>query len=137
MSTNRFGPTWGEVVAVRILALVLGLAGGLLGLFCGVDLLITCPLRPAGAEGMRELMGRGYAASLLSIAAIVGWVLAAGGLKLGGRLMLIAGILGLIVAFPVYLVPGALLIVGGVLTLVAGKPQPESGQARSGRVWGM
>ena len=122
-----------------IAALMLGLVGGLLGLFCGgAALTIGCTGDAVSAAGAQMVIGKGCVAYLLSILGIMGWFLALFKPNLGGWPMLVAGTGSLIAAFPLYLVPGALLIAGGILTLEAstlplepeqtqlpGQPQPK------------
>lgn len=105
---------------MRIAALVLGIIGGIIGLFAGGAALAIGGLgSAAGAEGAGTVVGGGMGALLLSVLGIVGGALAMAKPRLGGALMLVAAIGGFIAVSLAYLVAGPLLLVGGLLGVFA------------------
>lgn len=111
---------------MRTAALILGILGGVFGLFgAGAALTIGGVGGAVGAENAGTVIGGGTAALILSVLGIIGGALALAKPKLAGWLMLISGIGGIIAIFVLYLVPGALLLVGGILALAARKASVE------------
>lgn len=105
---------------MRIAALVLGILGGVIGLFMsGGALFIGGVGAAVGAAGASTVIGGGWAALALSILGIVGGALAIAKPKLAGWFMVIAAVGGFIAVFLAFIVAGPLLLIGGILALVS------------------
>ncbi len=114
---------------MRIAALVLGVIGGIIGLFgAGAAIAIGGVGAAVGAQNAGTAIGGGWAALALSVLGIVGAALAMAKPKLAGWLMLIAAIGGFISVFLAYIVAGPLLVIGGLLALFAKKSHPVTAQ---------
>lgn len=109
---------------MRIAAMILGLLGGLFGLFgSGCAIVIGAAgsaLQQADGQTVTNL---GWAATVFSIVGLLGSGLAMGRPKVGGVLLLIAAVGGTISVSAAYFFAGALLLVAGLLALFAQKPQ--------------
>ncbi len=117
---------------MRIAALVLGILGGVIGLFMsGGALFIGGVGAAVGAAGASTVIGGGWAALALSILGIVGGALAIAKPKLAGWFMVIAAVGGFIAVFIAFIVAGPLLLIGGILALVSKDKvqQPRTQQA--------
>jgi len=99
---------------MKIAALILGILGGIAGLFGAMFAM------GLGAVG-GGTAGNGIAALIFSILGIVGGSMAIAKPKAAGIMMLIATIGGFIAVFVGYIVAAPLLLVGGILSLVAAK----------------
>jgi hypothetical protein len=110
---------------MRVAAMVLGIIGGIIGLFAGgVALAIGGIGSVAGTQGAGTAIGGGWAA--LSVLGIVGAALALARPKVAGALMLVAAVGGFVSVFVAYIVAGPLLLIGGLLALLARRPTTPS-----------
>jgi hypothetical protein len=120
------------VIPVNVVAVYLGLVGGMTGLFWGASILTlcpgSCPLGIAGALGMNTLIWGAGAAFLLSMAGTIGWILALARPRVGSWMIVVAGLGSIVAAFPLFVIPGSFMLVGGVLRLVVARSQPEPEQ---------
>ncbi len=96
----------------RIGEAVLGVVGGLIGIFAGalVYYLATFGQGDALAKTM------GMVAILLGILGLIGGLAVDRYRFLGGALMLIAGVIGFFAVSAFWIVPGIIMIIGGILT---------------------
>src|ERR1035437_10278852 len=115
-------------VNMRIAALILGIIGGIIGLFAaGAAIAIGGVGTAVGANQAGMVVSLGFAAIGLSVLGIVGAALALAKPKLAGVLMIIAGIGGFIAVSIAYIVAGPLLLIGGLFALLArGRPRSVS-----------
>jgi hypothetical protein len=105
---------------MRIAALVLGIVGGILGIFGGLAASAVGTLGIAlEAEGSGMLMGLGAVALLVSIFAIVAGALALKYPKFSGWSMIASAVVGFIAVSGGYLIAGILLLIGGILALLS------------------
>lgn len=107
---------------MRIAALILGVLGGIAGIFGGG--LASCIGKVGTAlslEGASTVTGLGIMAIPTSILGIVGGALAMSKPKTAGIMMLSSAGLGLILVFAAYFFPAILLLVGGILAIVGQK----------------
>lgn len=103
----------------RTAEFVLGLIGGIIGIISSVIALFVGGIGSAfGAEGAGTVTGLGWAATLLSILAIVGAAIVKGKPKLAGIMLIIAGIGGFISISMFYIIPGILILIAGIMALV-------------------
>lgn len=110
---------------MRVAALVLGIIGGIIGLFAsGVALFVGGLGAALQSQGANQIISLGWAALLLSIIGIIGGAIAMAAPKFGGGMMLVAGVGGFISVSLAYIVAGPLLIIGGLLAVFAKKPKP-------------
>ncbi|MEH7439314.1 DUF4064 domain-containing protein [Neobacillus drentensis] len=106
----------GENNDKRTLELVLGLLGGIGGLFAGVFALFFRGLDVAFNGTGTSLLGNlGLSAIMFSVLGIVGSILVRKNGKLGGLFMTLAAIGGFISVFVFYIVPGILLLIPGIM----------------------
>jgi hypothetical protein len=106
----------GENSDKRILELVLGLLGGIGGLFAGVFALFFGGLDAAFNGTGTSLLGNlGLSAIMFSVLGIVGSIFVRKNGKLGGLFMTLAAIGGFISVFVFYIVPGILLLIPGIM----------------------
>jgi hypothetical protein len=113
---------------MKIASLILGIIGGIIGLFAaGFALGIGAIGTATGAQGSDTVTGLGWAALALSVVGIVGGALALAKPRLAAVLMLIAGIGGFIAISLAYVVSGPLLIIGALLAFLGrAKRHPEA-----------
>jgi len=105
---------------MRVAGLVLGIIGGIIGLFASGAALFIGGLGSAlNANGASTVVGLGWVALLLSILGILGGALALAHPRVAGILMLTAGVGGFISVSLVYVVAGPLPIIGGLLAGLA------------------
>lgn len=104
-------------------ALVLGLIGGIFGIFAAIFAVFIGGLGAAfEADGAETVAGLGFLAIFVAILGIVGGALSKGRPGPAGILQLIAGIGGFILISGAWIISGPLLIVGGILALL-GRPK--------------
>jgi len=107
---------------MRIAALILGLLGGIAGLFASGFAMFVGGVGSAFAvEGAETVTGLGLAAIPLAILGMVGGAIAITRPKIAGILMLISAVGGLICISMVYVIPFLLLLVGAILALIGQK----------------
>lgn len=112
---------------MRVGALVLGIIGGIIGLFAAVFALGVGGIGGAvGAEGASTVVGLGWSALLLSILGIVGGALAMAKPRFAALLMLVAGIGGFISVSLFYIIAGPLLLVGALLAFLGRASGPQT-----------
>jgi hypothetical protein len=100
----------------RTTEFVLGLIGGIFGVFSAIIALIIGGLDASfNSSGQSDIIGLGWAAVILSIIGIVGSVVVKGKAKLGGIFMVVAAIGGFISVSLFYILPGVLLIIAGLM----------------------
>lgn len=104
---------------MRIAALILGLIGGIIGLFAaGIALGVGALGGATGVQGSDTVVGLGWAALALSVVGIVGGALALAKPRAAAVLLLLAGIGGLVAISLAYVVSGPLLIIAAVLAFL-------------------
>lgn len=109
---------------IQIVALILGVIGGLAGLGGAIFALIAGGIGSAlGASEFEIITGLAWAAILLSIAGIVGGTLASSKPHLAGLLMLTSAIGGSIAISIAYIFAAPLLLTGGIMAIVMAKKQ--------------
>lgn len=109
-----------------IAGMVLGIVGGIIGLFSAVFVLFIGGLGKAfEAESASLITGLGWMALFSSILGTVGAALAKYKAAISGILCLVAGVSGFIFVSMGYIVAGPLLIIAGILLLVA-QAQPHA-----------
>lgn len=102
----------------RLIPFLLGLFGGLIGIFAAILALGVGGLGSVfGAEGASEVISLGLGAFAFSLLGIVGAAIVNYKTKLAGWLMIIAAVGGLISISAFYIVSFVLLLLGGILTL--------------------
>ncbi|HHW26377.1 MAG TPA: hypothetical protein GXX23_03430 [Firmicutes bacterium] len=107
---------------MRIAALILGILGGVVGIFGGGLVSLVGGIGAAlEVEGASTVTGLGFMAIPTSILGIVGGALAMSKPKTAGIMMLASAVLGVILVSAAYFFPGILLLVGGILALVGQK----------------
>jgi hypothetical protein len=112
---------------MRVAALILGIIGGIIGLFAaGAALFIGAVGTATGAEQAGGVVGGGWAALALSVVGIIGGALAMAKPRAAAVLMLIAAIGGFISVFIAYVVAGPLLLVGAMLAYVGNRKAPAA-----------
>lgn len=104
---------------MRAAALVLGIAGGLLGLFDSVQTLARDGSAALGGPQGTALTGRGGLGVVLAFLAIGGGVIAIARPRLAAMALLIAGLGGLLAVGGFYLMASPLLFVGALLAFLA------------------
>lgn len=110
---------------MKIAALILGLIGGIAGLFGSIFALSVGGIGSAvSAEGANTVVGAGVAALILSLLGIVGGSLAIAKPKVAGIMMLTASIGGLVAVFAAYFIAFPLLLLGGIFALARSRPEP-------------
>ncbi|KEK25297.1 DUF4064 domain-containing protein [Bacillus gaemokensis] len=103
----------------RTTEFVLGLIGGIFGILCAFLVLFFGGLGSAfEADGADQLIGAGWGAVALSILGIVGCVMVKSKAKVGGTMMTVAAIGGFICISAFYILPGVLLLIGGLMGLL-------------------
>lgn len=101
----------------RTTEFVLGLIGGIFGIFSGFIAMFIGGV-DAAFNGHSDIIGLGVGAIVLSIIGIVGSVVVKGKAKLGGLFMTVAAIGGVICVSMFYILPGVLLIIAGLMGLL-------------------
>jgi len=102
----------------RTTEFVLGLIGGIIGLFSAMAVLLIGGIDAAfSSSGTSDLGGLGWSAMLFSVLGIIGSIVVKRKAKLGGTFMTIAAIAGIISVSMFYVIPGILLIIGGLMGL--------------------
>lgn len=97
-------------------ALVLGIIGGIFGIIAAFIAMFVGGLGAAfGAEGGETVVGLGFAAVFIGVAAIVGGAMAKSKPKAAFWLLLITGIGGFIAVSAAWLLSGPLLLIGALL----------------------
>lgn len=108
----------------QIVALILGILGGLFGIGSGLVVIGFGGLEGALAlEGAGEVIGRGIGAIILSIIGMIGAGIVGNNPKVSGILMLLSAIIGFLIIFPFYIPATALFLAGGILALVSRKKE--------------
>lgn len=103
----------------RTTEFVLGLIGGIIGIFCSFIALAVGGLGGSfGLEGASTVVGLGWVAILFSILAIVGSVVVKSKPKLGGWFMIISAIGGLIGISAFFILPFVLIIIAGLMGVI-------------------
>lgn len=111
---------------MRVAALVLGLVGGILGLFgAGCALAIGGVGAALAVEKASTVIGGGWAAVGFSALGIVGGGLAMTKPRAAAALMLIAGIGGFISIFMAYLISAVLLLLGALFAFLGRAPRAQ------------
>src|SRR5688572_22838911 len=101
-------------------AYVLGIIGGILGLFGG--LFVVGFGTAFGSLGdASSVTPLGWIAIGASVVAIVATTQLKAARKRSGWLMIVSGIVGLVATFVAYIVPAILLIIGGTAALKSGR----------------
>lgn len=114
---------------MRTAAMVLGIVGGVVGIFASFLALIVGGVASAmHSSGGGEVVGLGYAAFFVSVVAIVGGALAAKKPVAASVVMFITCIAGFICISAAWLLSGPLLLIGAILALVGRKQRPEQPQ---------
>lgn len=110
--------------ATKIVALILGILGGLAGIGAGLLVMGLGGMGAIfGAEWVGEAVGRGIITLILSILGIIGAAIVMNKPKTAGILMFLAAVIGFLVAFPLYILASILLIIGGILALIGRKKE--------------
>jgi len=100
----------------RTLEFVLGLIGGIIGIFSGIIALGLGGFAASfGVEGAETVAGLGIFGIVLAIAGIVGSILVRKKALIGGIVMIVAAVGGYLCISGVFLIPGILLLVAGLL----------------------
>jgi hypothetical protein len=109
---------------MRTAALVLGLIGGIIGLFAGGFAIVVGGIGTAvQTDRAGTVVVLGFIALGLAIVGIVGGALAQAKPRVAALLMLIAGIGGFIAVSLFWIVSGLLLIIGAVLAFLGRAPR--------------
>ena len=109
---------------MRTAALVLGLIGGIIGLFAGGFAIVVGGIGTAVQTNRAgTVVVLGFIALGLAIVGIVGGALAQAKPRVAAILMLIAGIGGFIAVSLFWIVSGLLLIIGAVLAFLGRAPR--------------
>jgi len=104
-------------------ALVLGIIGGIFGIIAAFIAMFVGGLGAAfGAEGGETVVGLGFAAVFIGVAAIVGGAMAKSKPKAAFWLLLLSGIGGFIAVSAAWLLSGPLLLIGAFLARSGMKP---------------
>lgn len=107
---------------MRIAALIIGIVGSLAGIGGALFALTVGGISGTfGAEGAEMVVGLGWAATVISLVAIVAAALAVVKPMEAGITMIIAGIAGLISISVGYVIGGPLLIIAGILSIIGKK----------------
>ncbi|MDQ6832447.1 MAG: DUF4064 domain-containing protein [Chloroflexota bacterium] len=107
---------------MRTTAMVLGIVGGIFGIFAAVFALAVGGLSSSlNVEGGGKVVGLGYAAFFVSVLAIVGGALAGKKPKAAALILLIAGIGGFVCVSAFWLLSGPLLLIGALLAFLGRK----------------
>jgi hypothetical protein len=97
-------------------ALVLGIIGGIFGIIAAFIAMFVGGLGAAfGADGGETVIGLGFAAVFIGVAAIVGGAMAKSKPKAAFWLLLLSGIGGFIAVSAAWLLSGPLLLIGAFL----------------------
>lgn len=105
---------------MRTTALVLGIIGGVFGIFAALFALAVGGISSAAnVKGGGQVVALGYAAFFVSIAAIVGGALAPRKPRAAALLLLLTGIGGFICVSAFWLLSGPLLLVGALLAFLS------------------
>jgi len=106
-------------------ALVLGIVGGIFGIIAAFIAMVVGGLGAAfGADGGETVVGLGFAAVFIGVAAIVGGALAKSKPKAAFWLLLTTGIGGFIAVSAAWLLSGPLLLIGAFLARSGAKREP-------------
>ncbi len=112
---------------MRVAALILGIIGGIIGLFAaGFALFVGAVGTATGAANSGMAVGGGWAALALSVVGVVGGALAMAKPRAAALLMIIAAVGGFISVFIAYVVAGPLLLIGAILAF-AGRAKKGHG----------
>lgn len=99
---------------MRIGAMILGIIGGIFGLFiAGIAIIVQ-------AASVDHNMAGGFLLLMLSVGAIVGAALAQAKPLVGAALMGLAGVIGFVLVLGGWIVAGPLLVAGAVMAYVGG-----------------
>lgn len=108
-------------------ALVLGIVGGIIGIIAAFIAMFFGGLGAAfGADGGETVIGLGFAAVFIGVAAIVGGALAKSKPKAAFWLLLLTGLGGFVAVSAAWLISGPLLLIGALLARSGMKAQPEA-----------
>jgi Double zinc ribbon len=122
VSSARAEPRQSQHQGLRIASLILGIAGGIIGLFAaGFALTIGGIGNAFGTANASTVVGGSIAALVMSVVGIVGGALALAKPKLAGWLMAIAAVGGTIGVFVAYFVAGPLLLIGSILAFTGSR----------------
>ncbi len=103
---------------MRIAALILGILGGLAGIFGGSLAIFVGGVGQAfELEGAATVTGLGFAAIPAGILGLVGGAIAIAKPKAAGIMMIISAVAGLICVSAAYVLAAILLVIGGILAL--------------------
>ena len=125
---------------MRVAAMVLGLIGGVIGLFAGGFAIVVGGIGTATqSDRAGTVVVLGFIALGLAVVGIVGGALAQAKPRVAAVLMLVAGIAGFIAVSLFWIVAGLLLLIGAVLAFLvrapksaAAPPVPATSPAVSG-----
>lgn len=120
-------PTQTKASVSRTAEFVLGLLGGIFGLFAAVFAMVI----GGAAEGLQEagydttggdtVIGLGWLALVLSVVAIVAASLVKSRTQISGWLLLVSGVGGFVAVSLFWLIPGVLIILSGLMALLRGR----------------
>src|SRR5699024_6355322 len=103
----------------RTVEFVLGLIGGIFGLFAAILALMVGGVDAAFSDsGTSDVTGLGWSAFIFSILAIVGSVVVRSKAKIGGVLLLVSAVGGLISISMFYLVSTVLIGIAGLMGVI-------------------
>ncbi len=103
---------------MRVASLVLGLAGGAIGVLAGLLVLLFGGVGAAfEADETGMLLGSGFSAAVLGVAGIVGGALALRYPLVAAFVQSLSGLLGFIAVGMFWLLSGPLLLIGALLAL--------------------
>jgi hypothetical protein len=118
---------------MRTAALVLGLIGGIIGLFAGGFAIVVGGVGTAiQTDRAGTVVVLGFIALALAIVGIVGGALAQAKPRVAALLMLIAGIGGFIAVSIFWIVSGPLLLVGSLLAFLGRAPKSMAASSAVG-----
>jgi hypothetical protein len=111
---------------MRTTALVLGIIGGVFGIFAALFALAVGGISSAAnVNGGGQVVALGYTAFFVSIAAIVGGALAPKKPKAAAILLLLTGAGGFVCVSAFWLLSGPLLLVGALLAFLGRRIPPD------------
>ena len=102
----------------RTTEFVLGLIGGIFGIFVGVFVIMFGELGRGFSGSSGGLTSSGIAVIILATLGIIGAAMVKSKPKIAGVLMLVAAIGGFIASFVFYILPAILLLIAGLMSLI-------------------